>query len=254
MLKTPARGRCDLVVAGAGRLRVLENTELRVGGASGRCAFKVIRGAVLSALETSDCEIESPQASASARGSRFRLDYMEGGVARFVVSDSAAKLVARVKPRSLLRRWWAGKAPLNARVPEGAAGALARLSGETLRDGRSLPEGASLRVGDALETASGGWASVALTEGFAAVLDEKSRVAFLRRDGRVVLTLLKGRLYVARLLAGPTLPPLVTAGASSALDGSDEFEVSVDENSGLADFAVYVGALAVRAGPARSAP
>ena len=45
------------------------------------------------------------------------------------------------------------------------------------------------------------------------------------------------------------MPPLVTAGASRALEGSDEFEIGVDEVSGLADFSVYSGALDVRSGP-----
>lgn len=250
-VKTGVGGRLDLVVESGGRLRVLEGTELKVGAAPGKCGFKVLRGAVLAALESSDCQVESTQAAASTKDSRFRLDFNDGGVARFVVSDSAAKLIAKAKPRALLKRWWAGKSPTKVAVPMDAAGAIARASGVSLRGGEAVREGAAINAGDELATPMGGWATVALAEGFAAVLDQGSRVLFEKKEGRLALSLLKGRVYISRLRPGAA-PPIVTAGASQALEGSDEFEVSVDENSGLADFAVYAGQLAVSAGRGQS--
>lgn len=258
LLKTGADGRADIVVDGAGRLRVLANTELQVGGGGkAGCGFKLIKGAVLSALDNGDCEVGSAQAAAPTRDSRFRVAYGDGGVAQFVVAGTEARLVAKNKPRALLSRWWAGKAPTRAKVPESAEGAVARFSGVVLRaTGGGAPEavdeGASVSVGDELETPPSGWASVALSDGFAAVLAAGSKVGFQKKDGKLALALLKGRLYVARLRPGTTPPPVVVAGASSALEGSDEFEIGVDEHSGMADFAVFTGELAVRSAAAQA--
>lgn len=245
ILKTGADGRCDVVVEGAGRLRVLQETELKVGGEK-KCSFKLAKGSVLSALEAADCEVSSPQAAAATRDTRLRIAYEEKGVTQFAVAGSSAKLTARAKPRTLFSRWWAGKAPTRAKVPEAAAGALARVSGVATRSGEPVEEGASIKSGDTLTTEDGGWASVALSDGFAAVLGAGSRVAFTKAsEGRLGLALEKGRLYVARLRPGTTPPPLVTVGRSRAVSGSDEFEIGVDEHSGLADFAVYSGVLSI---------
>lgn len=258
VLKTGADGRADVVVDGAGRLRVLADTEVQVGGGKSGCGFKLIKGAVLSALDNGDCEVGSAQASAPTRDSRFRVAYGDGGVAQFVVAGTEARLVAKNKPRALLSRWWAGKAPTRAKVPESAEGAVARFSGVVLRSEaggapEAVDEGASVSAGDELETPPSGWASVALADGFAAVLAAGSKVGFQKRDGKLALALLKGRLYVARLRPGTNPPPIVVAGASSALEGSDEFEIGVDEHSGMADFAVFTGELAVRSAAAQAA-